>query len=149
MSQSVRFRFGFDFRVRYDEVDAQQIVHNTKYLLYFELGRVEYLRHLEFAYHQILDLGYEFMLVQAHVEYRQPAVFDQLLHLKVTINWVKKSSFQFCYQLVDKHEGNVIAEGYTTHVTLDPKTMKSSSFPDTLKVKVTEFEQRNLIKATS
>ncbi|MFC1853915.1 acyl-CoA thioesterase [candidate division CSSED10-310 bacterium] len=144
MSQSSDFKFGFDFRVRYAETDAQGIVHNSNYLLYFELGRVEYLRSLEFDYASCIQQGFDFLLAASHVEYRSPATFDQLLYLQVCVWWVKRSSFQFRYQLADKRSGNIIAEGYTTHVTLDLKTRTSSPFPEELKRKIMGLEQRIL-----
>ncbi|MGH3103853.1 MAG: acyl-CoA thioesterase [Gaiellaceae bacterium] len=37
------FRFATDVRVRFAETDAQSVVHNAAYLVWFKVARVEYL----------------------------------------------------------------------------------------------------------
>src|SRR6202453_2624393 len=37
-------------RVRYTEVDAMGYLHHSRYLQYFEMGRIEYLRAAGFSY---------------------------------------------------------------------------------------------------
>ena len=38
------YSFSTDVRVRFADTDAQGIAHNASYLVWFEVGRVEYLR---------------------------------------------------------------------------------------------------------
>ena len=42
-------------RVRYQETDAQGIVHHANYLNYFEKARIEYLRALGIRYRDVTD----------------------------------------------------------------------------------------------
>ncbi|MBN2384092.1 acyl-CoA thioesterase [bacterium] len=140
----MEYKFSFELRVRFSETDAQQIVHNSKYLTYFEIGRVEYLRHLGVPYQQFRDKGYDFVLVVSHVEYKSPAVFDQLLRLQVRVEWLKRSSFQFNYTLADATKDFIVAEGYTIHATVDRTTLKPCHFPEDLCALVEKFEERPL-----
>lgn len=138
------YRYGFDFRVRFAETDAQGVVHNSKYLVYFEVGRTEYLRAAGLSYTELMGKGIDFLLVVSHVEYRKPARFDQVVHLDVALEWIKSSSFQFRYRLTDSISSEVLAECYTVHVAVEMKTMKSFRFPDEYRRIFSAFENREL-----
>jgi len=138
------FRFVHNFRVRFSEIDAQAVVHNSQYLIYFEIGRVEYLRNVTLDFTELFQQGYNFLLVLSHVEYCTPARFDQLLQLQLRIDWIKNSSFQFGYRLTDQATGKLIAHGYTIHVVLDRAKQTPCPFPDDMKKKFVSFEGRQL-----
>ena len=65
------FSFAHRQRVRFGETDMQQIVYYANYLLYAEVGRVAYLRHLGLDYtKELLDRGVDFTIGEATVRYR-------------------------------------------------------------------------------
>ena len=45
-SDLTKYRFKETMQVRFNETDAQGIVNNAVYFTYFEVARVEYLRHV-------------------------------------------------------------------------------------------------------
>jgi acyl-CoA thioester hydrolase len=139
------YRYGFDFRVRFAETDAQAVVHNSNYLVYFEVGRTEYLRHIGLDYTTFMEHDYDFLLAVSHIDYRRPAKFDQMLHLDVAIEWIKRSSFQFRYRLTDAGDEGLIAEGYTIHATLFRPSGKTVPFPAEFRGIIKDFEGRDLI----
>ena len=73
------FRFSTDVRVRFAETDAQRIAHNATYLVWFEVARVAYLDEFTAGYRAFQDAGYEATVVEAHVRYLAPAVFDDVM----------------------------------------------------------------------
>ena len=68
-------------RVRYPEVDAMGYVHHSRYLEYFELGRVELLRHLGHSYADLEKSGVFFVVTRFEIRYKQPARYDEELTL--------------------------------------------------------------------
>ena len=44
------FRFATDLRVRFSETDAQGVVHNAVYLVWFEIARIAYLARFRGGY---------------------------------------------------------------------------------------------------
>ncbi len=73
------FRFSTDVRVRFAETDAQGVVHNSVYLVWFELARVAYLEEYAGGYPALRETGLESFVLESHVRYRQPAHFDDRL----------------------------------------------------------------------
>lgn len=67
-------------RVRWNECDAQGIVFNVNYFLYYDIAMWEYLRALGYATPQIAP---EFVTVRAEADFKGAAAFDD--HLDVAM----------------------------------------------------------------
>ena len=104
-------------RVRYPEVDAMGYVHHSRYLQYFELGRVELLRSLGHAYADLERAGIFFVVTKAEVTYRAPAGYDEELQLTTTVVRRTHVRFDHAYQL--RRDGKLLAEGKTTIACVD------------------------------
>src|SRR5688500_3186148 len=72
-------------RVRYTEVDAMGYLHHSRFLQYFEMGRVELLRSLGHAYADLERGGIFFVVAKAEVRYKAPARYDEELHLTTRV----------------------------------------------------------------
>src|SRR5712692_1637417 len=87
---------GTQVRVRNYEVDWQGIVHNAVYLLYFEIGRVEYLKNLGVKIDiDSIQRDYKVVLVRNEINYKSPARFDELLNVYTRIASIRNTSFTF------------------------------------------------------
>ncbi len=47
----------FKLRVRYEETDTMQVVHYSKYFIWFEAGRIELLRSIGLSYRDVEKRG--------------------------------------------------------------------------------------------
>lgn len=99
------------FRVRFCETDLMGIVHHGSYLVYFEAGRVEWLRRRGVTYADWASRGVHLPVVEAHVQYRAPARFDDLLSIRTTLSDLRTVSMKFTYEIVRGE--TTIAEGWT------------------------------------
>ena len=63
------FSFATEVRVRFAETDAQGIVHNSNYFVWFEVARVEYLERHAGGYQRLRDLGIEAVVLETHIRY--------------------------------------------------------------------------------
>ena len=64
-------------RVRYPEVDAMGYLHHSRYLQYFEMGRIELLRSLGVSYADLEKQGVFFVVVKVECRYKAPARYDE------------------------------------------------------------------------
>ena len=119
-------------RVRYAETDTMGVVYYANYLVYMEVGRVEYLRQHG---HAMSDVNEKIHLpvVECSVKYVKPARLDDLLTVRTWVEDLRRASFCFCYEIVHAETGEPIATGQTRHACWDPKTGKMTSLPDWLK----------------
>src|SRR5262245_36376771 len=60
-------------RVRYADTDQMGVVYYANYLVWFEVGRTEWLREAGWNYRDMEETGVSLPVIEAHCEYRQPA----------------------------------------------------------------------------
>jgi acyl-CoA thioester hydrolase len=122
---------GFDFaaaiRVRFADTDAQGVVHNSNYLVWFEVARVEYLERYAGGYQRLRDGGVESFVLESHVRFLQPAFFDDRLLVNARCEAVSGARFRFDY--VVERDGTPLADGWTTHATVDAATLRPTRLP--------------------
>src|SRR5882672_4275168 len=86
-------------RVRYPEVDAMGFVHHSRYLQYFEMGRVELLRSMGHAYVDLERQGVLFVVVKVECRYKAPARYDEELTLLTRVVKQTHVRFDHAYEL--------------------------------------------------
>lgn len=114
-------------RVRYQETDCMKVVYYGNYLTYFEVGRVEYLRHQGMNMSEV-DRKVHMPVVEATVRYVRPARLDDLLDVRCWVSERKRASFRFGYEIVNE-AAETIATGSTLHACWDPETSKMIALP--------------------
>ncbi|MBC7782969.1 MAG: acyl-CoA thioesterase [Burkholderiales bacterium] len=100
------------FRVRYPEVDSMGYVHHSRYLQYFELGRVEMLRHNGHSYVDLEKRGILFVVIKAEIRFRAPARYDDELALQTRL--ARQTHVKYEHTYILKRGDTVVAEGSTT-----------------------------------
>ena len=121
------FTFSTDVRVRFADTDAQGIAHNSRYFIWFEVARVEYLERYAGGYQRLRDLGIEALVLESHVRYLRPAHFDDRLVVHARCADVKGARFRYEYAV--QRDGSVIADGWTAHATVDSGTLRPTRVP--------------------
>jgi acyl-CoA thioester hydrolase len=104
-------------RVRYPEVDAMGYVHHSRYLQYFEMGRIEFLRSLGLSYAELEKQGIFFVVAKAEVKFRAPARYDEELSLTTRVTRQTHVRFDHAYEI--RRGTALIAEGSTTIACVD------------------------------
>lgn len=106
-------------RVRYQETDQMGVVYHSNYLVYFELGRTEFLRELGLSYRELEDRGIFLAVTEAEARFRSSARYDEVLRIRTRILEVGKASIRFGYEVVRLADGGTCAEGSTEIACLD------------------------------
>jgi len=121
------FRFSTDVRARFVETDAQGVVHNSVYLVWFEIARIAYLEEYAGGYPALRETGLESFVLESHVRYRQPAHFDDRLRIHARVAEVRGARFRFDYEVT--RGGDVVADGWTAHACVDARTLRPTRIP--------------------
>ena len=117
-------------RVRYAETDQMGVVYHANHFVWFEVGRVEFLRQLGFSYKDMEQQdGCHIAVVDARCRYKAPARYDDEVIVRTQLKNVRESLVHFGYELVRATDGLLLAEGETTHVVID-REMKKTAIPD-------------------
>lgn len=92
-------------------------LHHSRFLQYFEMGRIELLRTLGHDYAALERQGVYFAVVKAEVTYRAPAKFDDELTLLTRV--VKQTHVRFDHTYELRRGNTLIAEAKTTIACVD------------------------------
>ena len=103
-------------RVRYEETDNMGVVYYAKYFVWMEVGRVALLRDAGFGYKEWVKHELEFPVVQAHLDYNAPAVFDDEVLVKTKVAHIGNSSIRFENEIYKLPDTTLLASGHTVHV---------------------------------
>ena len=107
-----------DIRVIYGDTDQMGLVYYANFLRFFESGRNEYLRAKGIPYREVeAELRVRLPVVEAHVQYKQPARYDDLLVVETALVQVRRASARFEYTV---NRGDlVLVTGHTVHACID------------------------------
>lgn len=119
-------------RVRYAETDKMGVVYHANYLVWFEVGRTDWLRQTGWTYRDMEAAGVSLPVIEAHCVYRQPARYDDEIDIDATAIPLSPVRVRFEYQLRRAADGVVLAEGYTVHAGVDAAG-KPCRLPDGLR----------------
>ncbi|MCC6221220.1 MAG: acyl-CoA thioesterase [Deltaproteobacteria bacterium] len=100
-------------RVRYQETDQMGIVYYANFLVYFEMGRTEYLREQGLPYFEIEKAEVYFPVVEVSCTYRAPAYYDDVLVIHTSVSEVRGVTIEFCYKVFRESDEKLIVEGNT------------------------------------
>lgn len=135
------FTFIHSLRVRWAEVDRQNVVFNGHYFLYFDVAIAEYWRAIGFHYPEDLveRFGTDIYAVKASAEYHGSATYDDLIDVACRAARIGRSSLQFVFGIWRGAEH--LTSGELVYVNADPGTRKSAPWPDPLRQAIVNYER--------
>ena len=86
-------------RVRYAETDRMGVVYYANYLVWFEVGRTDWLRQTGWTYREMERDGISLPVIEAQCEYRQPARYDDEIDIATNGTLVTPVRVRFDYEL--------------------------------------------------
>ena len=104
-------------RVRYPEVDAMGLLHHSRFLQYFEMGRIELLRTIGISYADLERQGIFFAVIKVEVRYKAPARYDEDLTLTTRVTRQTHVRIDHAYEL--RRGETLLAEATTTIACID------------------------------
>lgn len=125
-------------KVSYADVDLMQVVHNAKFLEYFERGRLDYLSKYILPYKDLIEQESIQIPVTLNIaKYFKPAFYDDELNLLTKIESYSKRRLFFNYQLFKK--GILISEGVSEHAFIKDGILKSVEIPELFVTKLSQI----------
>jgi acyl-CoA thioester hydrolase len=123
--------FRHQLRVRYAECDPQGVVFNAHYLAYFDTNINELLRAALGSYQAMLDRGVDLVVAEAQLQFRAPARFEEQLTLEIGLARLGTTSITSEHRIT--RDGDLLVEGVTRHVVVDPRTLGKTPIPPWLR----------------
>jgi acyl-CoA thioester hydrolase len=118
------------YRVPYADTDMMGVVYYGNYLTLFERARNELMRSTGRTYAEMETGGAMLPVVEAHVQYRSPARYDDLLTVAA---WVEEArGCRIKIRCAVLRDDTLLADGHTVHVCISSSTRKPIRLPPSL-----------------
>jgi YbgC/YbaW family acyl-CoA thioester hydrolase len=140
------FRLLMPWRVRWSEIDAQQVVFNGHYLSYFDTALSAWWRALALPYAQTMGpLGLDVFMRACQLDYRAPARLDDTLQVGLRLAGAGRTSLRF--QGAVFRQGQNLVQAEFTHVVADARLRQSREVPEPLLQVMRGFEAGQAMSA--
>lgn len=124
--------FTLQVRVYYEDTDAGGVVYHSNYLNFMERARTEWLRHIGFEQHTLIEKNeILFAVRKISIDYHKPALFNELLNIKTRIIQSRRASLVF-EQIIFNQSEETICKAEIKIACLNSNTMKPESIPETI-----------------
>ena len=95
------------------------IVYYANYLVWFEVGRTDWLRGSGWSYRDMEADGFSLPVIEARCTYHESARYDDTIEVRTTGALASPVRIQFLYEVVRAADGATLATGMTMHAALD------------------------------
>ncbi len=116
-------------RVRYQETDRMGIIHHSAYIIYFEVGRTEFMRDAGISYRALEDEGILLAVTNVEVNYRNRGAYDDAIVIETWIQDVRPIRITFGYRVLRPSDNKILADG-KTRLACVTKDFKPQRLPD-------------------
>lgn len=123
------FQFAADVEARFNETDAQGIIHHAVHVVWFELARIAYLARIPGGYPGLRESGVDVTVIELHVRYREGIQFADMLRVWTRCAEVRGARLRFEYTVVNADSNATVAEGWTEHACVDASTLRARRVP--------------------
>jgi YbgC/YbaW family acyl-CoA thioester hydrolase len=116
-------------KVRFSDTDAQGIVFNGNYSVYFDDTITDYFDALGIPWSEIQSQGYEMVLGRCEIDFRSAARLGERLVTGVRVARVGTTSVTFQLQTWEESSGRVVTEAKQIQVFVDHEQMRPTPVP--------------------
>ncbi len=120
-------------RVIYGDTDGMGVVYYGNYMRFFEIARNELVRARGGLYRELEAEGFFLPVTDVEARYRQPARYDDVLHLAVRTEELGVARVRFAYRITRATDGALLVTGATTHACVARETGRPVRLPEAVR----------------
>ena len=127
---------------RFVEIDMMQVTHHSKYWIWFEESRWNFLEKiLEISIKTFREQEILMPVVDCECKYKKPVLWNKPVILETKLEIIESSRFNFVYELFSKENRNLIfSTASTKHVFIEKDFSLKLQMPSFIKDKVNEMK---------
>lgn len=122
---------------RYSETDQMGVIYHSNYLVWFEVGRTDYLKNFSMSYRDMEEMGVMLPVIEANCKYKVSAKYADDLIIRTVVESITPVRIKFNYIIMREQDKVTIADGFTEHVFSSTENGKpvniKKKFPDLFK----------------
>lgn len=108
-----------DIEVRFAETDQMGVVHHSSYVVWFEVGRVAWMKAAAMPYTEVAGSGYNFAVTAMHTAYRATCRFGDTVQVITRLAKLRSRQVEFSYEVRNVADQRLLATGSSEHICVD------------------------------
>ncbi|WP_261133719.1 thioesterase family protein [Bacillus sp. Marseille-Q3570] len=112
-----------EIEVRYAETDQMGVVHHATYLVWFEVGRTQFIKDLGFSYAQMEVDGFLAPVTDITISYKRPFKYGEKADIRTWLKHYNGIRSIYAYEIYNE-SGKLCISGTSTHVLVNKETFK-------------------------
>jgi YbgC/YbaW family acyl-CoA thioester hydrolase len=122
--------FETEHRVRPDDIDMFQHVHNSKYFDYVLAARYEQMeQYYGMSMEKFIERGFGWVVSKVYIEYRRPLAMGDHFLVRTGIESINEKGCRVNFVITNKATQKASCEGWFEYVMIDIKTGRSQKIP--------------------
>ena len=134
----------YDRKIRFSDSDAQGIVYNAAYLVYWDDAFTDYMEAVGCPWKRMTAAGDDVVLARTEIDYRRSAVIGDTVRTLVKVVRIGSSSLTFHYRTTDVATGQTLVEGSQIQVIVDHETFQPKPVPGYIREMISAHEGPDL-----
>ncbi len=123
--------FQTELKVRPDDIDMFQHVHNSKYFDYVLSARYDQMEEFyKMSMESFLESGYGWVVRTAHVDFKRPLILGDVILIRTGILTINEKGCRVQFEMENKRSGKIASDGWFDYVMIDTKTGKGCKVND-------------------
>ncbi|MHC1681759.1 MAG: acyl-CoA thioesterase [Clostridiaceae bacterium] len=111
-------------KVRYAETDQMAVVHHSKYYVYFETAREDFIDLVGIKYKDMEDQGVMMPILETNCKYYEGAKYADVLKIETILEEITPIKVIFQYNITREADNKLIAKGKTVQAFVDKENFK-------------------------
>ena len=131
------YEFLWPIRVYYEDTDSGGVVYYANYLKFIERARTECLRQWGYEQDVLRDkLGIQFAVSDLVVSYKKPAVFNDELEVRTSVEKLGKASITFKQDIYQRNNEIPLCKAEVKIACLNAESFKAQAIPSDVYKKI-------------
>ena len=125
-------KFYYETMPRYSDFDKMGMLHNSKYPVLFEEGRLAMSAAAGYSADEAANNGIYMVISEAKYIYKKPITDYNTIIVELWVDYIKTYSVKVAFRIT-KDDGQIIfAEGYSIHAAFNAETQEICEIPENI-----------------
>jgi acyl-CoA thioester hydrolase/thioesterase-3 len=123
--------FETEIKIRPDDIDLNNHVHNTKYLDYVQAARYDQMiNNYKMPMEEFHAIGYNWVASTAHIEFKRPLKLKDKIIVRTQLQSYNGAQVTVNFKILKKDNLKVAAEGYLVYTMISINSGKPVRIPE-------------------
>lgn len=126
--------FESEIKIRPDDIDLNNHVHNTKYFDYVLAARYEQMKlFYKMPMEEFFSLGYSWFVSSAYIEYKYPITMEDEILVRTKVDEIYGAQCKVTFWIILKNnKEKIISQGYLLYTMISIKSGKPKRIPQSI-----------------